>query len=158
MGRMKKLIVEEEAIGRVISSSINLAGSKGGSKDTEGTEYLNYAETCGNIMAIPFGHMCDSIFYILGELRSPSATLSTKMQNVAISTADGSRQLKTIRRTTADHVTMSGLLKSCAQLTATAYGGPPFEVSRRSCGTLGAQRAPSKFVAGRVLQSACLAL
>lgn len=127
VSRIRELVTEQAAIGRVVSSSINLAGSIGDSKATEGNEYLNYAETGGNMTVIPFGHICDSLFYILGELQSLSATLSVQMQDLPITSADGSRQLKTVRRTTADQVTVSGLLESGAQLSATAYGGAAFE-------------------------------
>lgn len=122
--RLKELIQDEKAIGRVVSSSINLATGLGMSEIQEGHEYLNDAQSGGNMLVIPFGHIYDSASYALGELQRVEATLSTQHPDVAVKAADGS-VMKTIRRTTADHITMSGLLAGGAHSSATVHGRGP---------------------------------
>jgi predicted dehydrogenase len=58
--RLKELIQDEKAIGRVVSSGINLATGLGMSEIQEGHEYLNDAQSGGNLLVIPFGHIYDS--------------------------------------------------------------------------------------------------
>jgi predicted dehydrogenase len=124
--RVKEFIYDEEAIGRVVSSSINLATGLWTAETIEGHEYLNDAESGGNMLVIPFGHIYDSASYVLGELQQVSATLSTQHPDVAVKSADGST-VKTIRRTTADHVTISGLLASGVHSSAIVHGAGPLK-------------------------------
>ena len=126
--RVKALIYDEKSIGRVVGSSIDLSTGLGGAEIQEGYEYLNDAESGGNMLVIPFGHVYDSASYVLGELREVSATLSTQHPEVAVkSAADGSTVVKTIKRTTADQVTISGLLESGAQSSAIVHGAGPLK-------------------------------
>jgi predicted dehydrogenase len=90
----------------------------------EGYEYLNFVELGGNMLVIPLGHLYDSVSYTLGEMQSVSATLSTQQKDVAVKGKDGST-VKTIERTTADHVTVSGLLESGAHSSAVVVGRGP---------------------------------
>jgi predicted dehydrogenase len=126
--RVKALIHDEESIGRVVSGSIKLSTGLGGAEIQEGHEYLNDKESGGNMLVIPFGHIYDSASYVLGELREVSTTLSTQHPEVAVkSAADRPTVVKTIKRTTADHVTMSGLLESGAQSSAIVHGAGPLK-------------------------------
>lgn len=120
--RRVKQLVDEGAIGRVVSSSVvAFMPELAGPEVFESLDYLNDVETGGNVLVIPFGHLYDSVSYALGELQSVSATLSTQFPDVAVKGADGST-LRTIKRTTADHVAISGLLTSGAFSTV-AFNG-----------------------------------
>lgn len=121
--RVKK-VIDEKAIGRVLSSSINLATGLSTDVTGEGYEYLNYVELGGNMLVIPFGHLYDSVSYVLGELQSVSATLSTQQVDVAVKNNNG-ETVRTIKRTTADHVTTSGLLANGAHSSAVVQGRGP---------------------------------
>jgi predicted dehydrogenase len=124
--RVKELVVEEQAIGRVLNSNLNLATGLFTDVTFEGYEYLNFVELGGNMLVIPFGHLYDSMSYVLGELQSVSATLSIQQKDVAVKGKDGST-VKTITRTAADHVTTSGLLTSGAHSSAVVYGRGPIK-------------------------------
>ena len=124
--RVKELVVNEQAIGRVLSSSINLATGIATDVTYEGYEYLNDVELGGNMLVIPFGHLYDSVSYTLGELQSVSATLSTQQADVAVKSKDGTT-VRTIKRTTADHVTISGLLAGGAHSSAVVHGRGPIK-------------------------------
>ena len=87
--RVKELVVEEQAIGRVLSSIMNLATGLSTDVTYEGYEYLNDVELDGNMLVIPLGHLYDSVSHTLGELRSVSATLSTQQKDVAVKAKDG---------------------------------------------------------------------
>ncbi|CAK1364979.1 Galactose/lactose metabolism regulatory protein GAL80 [Cercospora beticola] len=123
--RMKDL-VDQGAIGHVISSSIDLWTALSTAETREGYEYLNFRELGGNMMIIPFGHFYDSVSYVLGELEYLSATLSTQYPEVTVRSSDG-KVIDTIKRTTADQVTMSGLLASGAHSSAIVHGSAPFK-------------------------------
>ena len=130
VARVKALIRDEGRIGRVVNSSVHLATGLGGAETAEGYEYLNDVATGGNMLVIPFGHLYDSVSYVLGsELGGVSATLSTQHGDVAVRAADGSgRVVKTIRRTTADQVTMSGVLAEGGALSsAVVHGSGPLK-------------------------------
>jgi predicted dehydrogenase len=122
--RVKELVVDEQAIGRVFSSTVHLATGIFTDVTFEGYEYLNFVELGGNMLVIPLGHLYDSVSYTLGEMQSVSATLSTQQKDVAVKGKDGST-VKTIERTTADHVTVSGLLESGAHSSAVVVGRGP---------------------------------
>jgi len=122
--RLRELIHDENAIGAVVSSSMSLATGLGGAETAEGYEYLHDAESGGSMLVIPFGHIYDSASYLLGELREVSATLSTQHPSIPVKSADGSI-VKTIQRTTADHVTMSGILESGAHSSTVVHGRAP---------------------------------
>jgi predicted dehydrogenase len=124
--RVKELVYDEKAVGRVVGSSINLATGLGMPEIQEGHEYLNDAQSGGNMLVIPFGHLYDSASYVLGELQQVSATLSTQHPDVAVKAADG-LIVKTIQRTTADHVTMSGILVGGGHSSATVHGAGPLK-------------------------------
>ncbi|THV79671.1 NAD(P)-binding protein [Aureobasidium pullulans] len=126
ISRIKDIIEKDKAIGRITGSHVSLAGMLGGKETIEPMEYLNYAETGGNMLVIPFGHLYDSISYTLGELQEVSSTLSIQHPDVVVKSADGSKVVKTIRRTAADHIAMSGLLFSGAQSSAVVHGGQAF--------------------------------
>ncbi|THX19602.1 NAD(P)-binding protein [Aureobasidium pullulans] len=126
ISRIKDIIEKDKAIGRITGSHVSLAGMLGGKETIEPMEYLNYAETGGNMLVIPFGHLYDSISYTLGELQEVSSTLSIQHPDVVVKSADGSKVVKTIRRTAADHIAMSGLLSSSAQSSAVVHGGQAF--------------------------------
>ncbi|THZ85936.1 NAD(P)-binding protein [Aureobasidium pullulans] len=126
ISRIKDIIEKDKAIGRITGSHVSLAGMLGGKETIEPMEYLNYAETGGNMLVIPFGHLYDSISYTLGELQEVSSTLSIQHPEVVVKSADGSKVVKTIRRTAADHIAMSGLLSSGAQSSAVVHGGQAF--------------------------------
>jgi predicted dehydrogenase len=124
--RVKELVVSEQAIGRILSSTINLATGLSTDVTYEGYEYLNDVELGGNMLVIPFGHLYDSMSYVLGELQSVSATLSIQQKDVAVKGKDGST-VKTITRTAADHVTTSGLLTNGAHSSAVVLGRGPIK-------------------------------
>jgi predicted dehydrogenase len=121
--RVKEL-VDEKAIGRVLSSNIHLATGLSTDVTVEGYEYLNDVELGGNMLVIPFGHLYDSVSYTLGELKSISATLSTQQKEVAVKNSAGDTT-QTIKRTTADHVTVSGLFENGAHSSAIVLGRGP---------------------------------
>lgn len=125
ISRVKDIIEKDKSIGRVISSQINFAGMLGGRDSTEAIEYLNSAEIGGNMLVIPFGHLYDAVSYTLGELREVSSTLSIQHPDVPIKSSDGSKVLRTIKRTAADHITMSGVLANGAHSSAVITGGQP---------------------------------
>ncbi|KAM3416289.1 hypothetical protein BST61_g7895 [Cercospora zeina] len=91
-----------------------------------GSEYLNFKELGGNMLVIPFGHLYDSVSYVLGELQYVSATLSTQFPDVAVKSSAG-KIVDTIKRTTADQISMSGLLASGAHSSAVVHGSGPFK-------------------------------
>lgn len=120
--RRVKQLVDEGAIGRVVSSSVvAFMPELAGPEVFESLDYLNDVETGGNMLVIPFGHLYDSVSYALGELQSVSATLSTQFPDVTVKGADGTT-LRTIKRTTADHMAISGLLASGALSTVVFNG------------------------------------
>ncbi|KAG9856320.1 NAD(P)-binding protein, partial [Aureobasidium melanogenum] len=123
ISRIKEFIEKDQAIGRIVSSNVTLAGMLGTKETTEAHEYLNFAEIGGNMLVIPFGHLYDAISYTLGELKDVSSTLSVQYTDVPVKSADGSKVLRTIKRTAADHITMSGLLANGAHSSATVTGG-----------------------------------
>jgi predicted dehydrogenase len=126
--RINSLIHDENAIGRVVSSSITLATGLGMPEIQEGHEYLNDAASGGNMLVIPFGHIYDSASYVLGELQGVSATLSTQHPTVTVKSAAADESIvKKIQRTTADHVTMSGILASGAHSSAIVHGAGPLQ-------------------------------
>ncbi|KAI7235268.1 NAD(P)-binding protein [Hortaea werneckii] len=124
--RVKQLIVEEQTIGRVLSCNISLATGLSTDVTVEGYEYLNDVETGGNMLVIPFGHMYDSMSYTLGELQTVSATLSTQQADVAVRCKQG-KTVGTIKRTTADHVSISGLLEDGGHMSAVVHGRGPIK-------------------------------
>jgi predicted dehydrogenase len=127
-----KELIEEGVLGKILSSSLSLAGSVGGGATREGAEYLDDVQTGGNLLTIPLGHLYDSISLVIGELQSLSATTSTQHHTVDVLASGGGlgelkgKPLKTVQRTSADQVSFSGLLESGAQSSVTAYGGQPF--------------------------------
>jgi predicted dehydrogenase len=121
--RVKELI-EGSAIGRVLSSTVNLSTSLYTNETPEAYDYLNLVEFGGNMLVIPFGHLYDGVSYALGELQNVSATLSTQQTDVAVKGKDD-ETVRTIKRTTADHITMSGLLADGAHSSATVQGRGP---------------------------------
>jgi predicted dehydrogenase len=123
--RVKQIIEQDKSIGRVVSSQINFAGMLGGRDSSESVEYLNSAEIGGNMLVIPFGHLYDAVSYTLGELQDVSATLSIQHRDIPIKSGNGSQALRTIERTAADHITMSGLLANGAHSSAVVTGGQP---------------------------------
>ena len=123
--RVKDLL-DQGAIGRVVSSCINMATDLGTAETREGYEYLNFKEFGGNMMIIPFGHFYDSVSYVLGELQYVSGTLSTQFPSVTVKSMDG-KTVNSIKRTTADQVTLSGLLVSGAHSSAIVHSSGPFE-------------------------------
>lgn len=122
--RVKELVVDEQALGRVLSSSIKLSTGLSTDVTTERFEYLNYVEIGGNMLVIPLGHIYDSVSYTLGELQTVSATLSIQQPDVEVKARDGT-VLRTIKRTTADHVNTSGLLANGAHSSAIVHGRGP---------------------------------
>ncbi|KAG9513263.1 NAD(P)-binding protein, partial [Aureobasidium melanogenum] len=126
ISRVKEIIEKDKAIGRIVSSNVTLAGMLGTKETTEAHEYLNFAEIGGNMLVIPFGHLYDSISYTLGELKDVSSTLSVQYPDVPVKSADGAKVLRTIKRTAADHITISGLLVNGAHSSATVTGGQAF--------------------------------
>ncbi|SMR42658.1 unnamed protein product [Zymoseptoria tritici ST99CH_1E4] len=100
----------------------------GGRATVEWAEYLEDAETGGNMLTIPVGHLYDSISIVVGELQSLAATVSTQTKIVDVSPGDGVKggTPKKIQRTAVDHVSFSGLLSSGAQSSVVVYGGEPF--------------------------------
>jgi predicted dehydrogenase len=125
ISRVKQIIEQDKSIGRVVSSQINFAGMLGGRDSIESIEYLNSAEIGGNMLVIPFGHLYDAVSYALGELQDVSATLSIQHPDLPIKSSDGSQVLRTIKRTAADHITMSGILANGAHSSAVITGGQP---------------------------------
>lgn len=123
ISRIKGIIEEDKAIGRIISSNVTLAGMLGSQDTQEAYEYLNYADIGGNMLVIPFGHLYDAISYTLGELKDVTSTMSVQHTDVPVKSADGSQVLRTIKRTAADHITMSGILANGAHSSATVTGG-----------------------------------
>lgn len=122
--RVKELL-DDKAIGRVLSSSVNMATGMYSDDASEHYEYLNYVEYGGNMLVILFGHLYDSLSYTLGELSEVSATLSTQQTDVAVKSKDGTT-VRSIRRTAADHITTSGLLAdSGAHSSAIVHGRGP---------------------------------
>jgi predicted dehydrogenase len=65
------------------------------------------------------------VSYTLGELQDVSATLSIQHRDIPIKSGNGSQALRTIERTAADHITMSGLLANGAHSSAVVTGGQP---------------------------------
>lgn len=126
--RRVKELVEQGAIGEVLSSHLDLATGLGTAETLDSIAYLNDVELGGNMLTIPFGHLYDSVSYVLGELREVSATLSTQIPQVKVKAADGS-VTKTMQRTTADHAAISGLLHSGAQSSAVVHGRGPIKSS-----------------------------
>lgn len=124
--RVKELVDSEQVIGRVLSSTLSLATGLSTDVTYEGYEYLNYVELGGNMLVIPLGHMYDSVSYVLGELQSVFATLSIQQPDVAVKDKGG-KTVRTIKRTTADHVTISGLLANGAHSSAIVQGRGPFK-------------------------------
>ncbi|CAD0110939.1 unnamed protein product [Aureobasidium uvarum] len=125
ISRIKEIIEKDKSIGRVVSSNVSFAGMLGGRDSTEAHEYLNSAEIGGNMLVIPFGHLYDGISYTLGELQAVSSTLSIQHPDVPVKSADGSKVLRTTKRTAADHITISGLLTNGAHSSAVVTGGQP---------------------------------
>jgi predicted dehydrogenase len=125
ISRVKQIIEHDKSIGRVVSSQISFAGMLGGRDSIESIEYLNSAEIGGNMLVIPFGHLYDAVSYALGELQDVSATLSVQHPDLPIKSSDGSQVLRTIKRTAADHITMSGILANGAHSSAVVTGGQP---------------------------------
>lgn len=123
IARVKELL-ENDAIGKVTSSHIELAAFIATAETSESLEYINYVEYGGNVLTIPFAHLYDSVSSVLGELRNVSATLSIQNPEVAIKSPDG-KIVKTIHRTTADRIMTSGLLASGAQSSAVVDGRGP---------------------------------
>jgi predicted dehydrogenase len=126
ISRVKQIIEQDKSIGRVVSSQISFAGMLGGRDSIESIEYLNSAEIGGNMLVIPFGHLYDAVSYALGELQDVSATLSVQHPDLPIKSSDGSQVLRTIKRTAADHITMSGILANGAHSSAVITGGQPW--------------------------------
>jgi predicted dehydrogenase len=126
ISRVKQIIEHDKSIGRVVSSQISFAGMLGGRDSIESIEYLNSAEIGGNMLVIPFGHLYDAVSYALGELQDVSATLSVQHPDLPIKSSDGSQVLRTIKRTAADHITMSGILANGAHSSAVITGGQPW--------------------------------
>ena len=127
IARVKELVRDGESVGRVVSSSVQLWTGLATAETVEGYEYLNDVGTGGNMLVIPFGHLYDSVSYVLGELGSVSATLSTQHPDVVVKSKDGD-VVKTIQRTTADHVTMAGRLAAGgAHSSAVVHGSGPLK-------------------------------
>ncbi|KAM0718217.1 hypothetical protein Q7P37_006549 [Cladosporium fusiforme] len=121
-----KELLDSGAIGKVVSSHLELAAGMAAAEAPDFLEYLNYVEIGGNMLTIPFAHMFDSASSVLGELENVTATLSTQFPDVKIKSSDGSVS-KTVRRTTADRITSSGLLANGAQSSAVVNGRAPLK-------------------------------
>ena len=125
--KVKSLIVQENKIGRVLSSSIFAAGGiRTRDSMIEGLKYFTRRFVGGNMVTIGFGHMIDFVMLVLGELSVFRSQLNILRPEVPIMASDGTI-LETVTTDVADHIMLQGILSSGAPLSVTFRRGPPFK-------------------------------
>lgn len=72
-----KQLVEEGAVGDLLSSELQFYTGIFGDTEPPGIDYLAKKEVGGNLFTIPFAHMADPIFFALGKPQDVSALLDT---------------------------------------------------------------------------------
>jgi predicted dehydrogenase len=140
-------LVKDGAIGRLLSSTINVDVGFMGDTEPPGVSYLAEKAVGGNLLTILFGHNVDWVTYALGELEDFSALLATRWLKTKLLHADGSFD-RMIDRETPDHIMLQGsLAESDATISFVLRGGKMFKDSKaltwRIFGTKGEIRITS---------------
>ncbi|KAM3414441.1 hypothetical protein BST61_g9606 [Cercospora zeina] len=125
--RTIKKLLEEGAIGKVLSTSVTGAGMIGGQVLDAANAYLGQIEVGGNMVTIPVGHFLDTFTRALGPLRSFHSLLATQRPVVDMVSADGKVQEKNVQVTSSDQLLLHGTLESGAVFSIHVRGGPPFK-------------------------------
>ncbi|KAH7083433.1 NAD-P-binding protein, partial [Paraphoma chrysanthemicola] len=108
-----KRLVEEKAIGEVLSSHLTCETGFPGDADLPGVDYFIKPEVGANMFTILFSHVADPVFYTLGGLGEVSALLTTRWPQIKLLNSDGSFN-KMAKRETPDHVMVQGTLANNA--------------------------------------------
>lgn len=116
--RYLKDLVDDGAVGEVLSTT--LVGSSGsmGATDPEHLVYLNSRANGANVLTIPFGHAIDALTWVLGDFGDVSATLATR-RPAYIVTETGEERSRDI----ADQVLVTGTLLNGVVVAAHYRGG-----------------------------------
>ncbi|KAF9699600.1 hypothetical protein EKO04_002514 [Ascochyta lentis] len=108
-----KQLVEDKAIGEVLSSHMTLETCFPGGEDLPRVDYFIDPEFGGNMFTILFSHVADPFFYTLGGIEEVSALLTTRWPQIKLLHADGSFN-KMAKRETPDHVMIQGIVANNA--------------------------------------------
>ncbi|KAH6613147.1 NAD-binding Rossmann fold oxidoreductase family protein [Boeremia exigua] len=122
-----KQLIAENAIGKLLSSSLSYDVEAIGDTDLPGVDYMSKKAAGGNMFTIMFAHCADAMFSALGGPEELSAILSTQWPEVRYLNADGSFN-RMIERETPDHVLLQATLKaSNVPVSIAVRGGKPFK-------------------------------
>jgi predicted dehydrogenase len=122
-----KQLMAENAIGKLLSSSLSYEVETFGDTDLPGVDYMSKKAAGANMFTIMFGHCADAVFSVLGAPHDISATLSIQWPVVRFLTSDGSFD-RMIERETPDHVMLQSALKDGgAPVSISVRGGKPFK-------------------------------
>ena len=111
-------LVRDGFVGEVLSTT--LVGSSGsmGADVPEHLVYLNDRVNGANVLTIPFGHAIDALCWVLGDMRSLSATLATRRTSYRV-VETGEQRTRDI----ADQVMVTGTLADGTAVVAHYRGG-----------------------------------
>ncbi|KAF2209825.1 hypothetical protein CERZMDRAFT_46197 [Cercospora zeae-maydis SCOH1-5] len=125
--RTVKKLLDDGAIGKILSTSLTGAGMIGGQVLDAANAYLGQIEVGGNLVTIPVGHFLDTFTQVLGPLRSFHSLLATQRPVVDMVNADGTVQEKNVQVTSSDQLLLHGALENGAVFSMHVRGGPPFK-------------------------------
>lgn len=121
--RKVRELVQEGAIGDLISTTISVVTGMGGDSELPGTDYMAKKDIGGNLLTILAGHNLDWTIYALGDIEDFSAQLETRWPKSKSLNADGSFR-EMIDRDSADHINLHGTLAgSGATISFNLRGG-----------------------------------
>ena len=117
-----KDIVASGKLGKILGTSMYGHGGIFGPTIPEGFLYALPIEAGANLITIPFGHCVDALCYVLGEIESLSATLNNHRPELLLVDSDGT-DVKTVKKTAHDYVSISGTLVSGGNVDVQFAGG-----------------------------------
>lgn len=104
-----KTLLEQNTIGRVLSSNLMAAAGLWGATHGAETSYFNDPKVGGNLLSIAFGHTVDYAMFTLGELKDLAGRVSVQRPQVDFM-KDG-KKVETADRKTPDQIMLQGQLQ-----------------------------------------------
>ncbi|KAH6644605.1 NAD-binding Rossmann fold oxidoreductase family protein [Boeremia exigua] len=117
-----KEIVESGKLGKILMSTMYGHGVIFGPTVHEGFLYGLPVEAGANLLTVPLGHAIDALCYVLGEMKSITATLANLLPELDLLGKDGKPAGK-VKKTAHDHVSVTGELIDGGGVVNVTYAG-----------------------------------
>ncbi|KAF2203079.1 NAD-binding Rossmann fold oxidoreductase family protein [Delitschia confertaspora ATCC 74209] len=117
-----KEYVQSGKLGKILNTTMYGHGMILGPTTNDKYEYLSDINNGANILTIPAGHAIDALCFVLGELESVSAMLSTLRKKVKVVDEEG-KEVKEIDQTSHDQIAITGPLVNGGGLVSVVYAG-----------------------------------